>query len=110
MPDFELESPFKPTGDQPKAIERLVEGMQSGQKNQVLLGATGTGKSLGHDDPVFIVEECNGQRNQQVAPIGQVIDALLTQPTSIVRHYNDTEVIDVESGPVQYFAQAFDPL
>jgi len=46
MPNFELESPFKPTGDQPKAIERLVEGVQSGQKNQVLLGATGTGKTF----------------------------------------------------------------
>jgi excinuclease ABC subunit B len=46
MPPFELESPFKPTGDQPDAIAKLVTGVQSGQKQQVLLGATGTGKTF----------------------------------------------------------------
>ncbi len=45
MPDFELVAPFKPTGDQPQAIERLVEGLKAGAKHQVLLGATGTGKT-----------------------------------------------------------------
>jgi excinuclease ABC subunit B len=45
MPDFRLEAPFKPTGDQPRAIERLVDGVQRGLKHQVLLGATGTGKT-----------------------------------------------------------------
>jgi len=43
---FELVSKFKPTGDQPKAIEELVEGIESGKKVQVLLGATGTGKTF----------------------------------------------------------------
>jgi excinuclease ABC subunit B len=43
--DFKLNAPFKPTGDQPNAIEKLVEGVQKGQHNQVLLGATGTGKT-----------------------------------------------------------------
>src|SRR5204863_5560031 len=37
---------FQPTGDQPVAIERLTEGVLSGQKHQVLLGATGTGKTF----------------------------------------------------------------
>jgi excinuclease ABC subunit B len=46
MPPFELVSPFKPTGDQPEAIVRLVDGLKSGQKHQVLLGATGTGKTF----------------------------------------------------------------
>ena len=46
MSKFELASPFKPTGDQPEAITRLVDGIKSGQKNQVLLGATGTGKTF----------------------------------------------------------------
>ena len=46
MPDFRLEAPFKPTGDQPRAIERLVEGVQRGLKHQVLLGATGHGQDL----------------------------------------------------------------
>ena len=42
---FEVISPFQPAGDQPTAIEALVNRIQSGEKNSVLLGATGTGKS-----------------------------------------------------------------
>ena len=44
--DFILTSEFKPTGDQPKAIAQLVEGVQNGEPAQVLLGATGTGKTF----------------------------------------------------------------
>lgn len=43
---FALKSPFKPAGDQPQAIEELVEGIRAGKKEQVLLGATGTGKTF----------------------------------------------------------------
>jgi excinuclease ABC subunit B len=43
--DFKLQAPFYPTGDQPEAIEKLVEGIENGFRNQVLLGATGTGKT-----------------------------------------------------------------
>ncbi len=43
---FELVSKYTPSGDQPKAIEKLVEGIKSGKKDQVLLGATGTGKTF----------------------------------------------------------------
>src|SRR5574341_2080681 len=43
--DFKLNAPFKPTGDQPEAIEKLVEGVKKDYHNQVLLGATGTGKT-----------------------------------------------------------------
>ncbi len=43
---FELVSKFKPSGDQPQAIEKLVKGIQEGKKEQVLLGATGTGKTF----------------------------------------------------------------
>ncbi len=42
---FEVISPFQPSGDQPAAIEELTKRIQSGEKNTVLLGATGTGKS-----------------------------------------------------------------
>ncbi len=44
--EFRLQSPFQPTGDQPEAIEQLVKGVQKGYRNQVLLGATGTGKTF----------------------------------------------------------------
>ena len=46
MPDFELHAEFAPAGDQPQAIEKLVEGLQAGRHSQVLLGATGTGKTF----------------------------------------------------------------
>lgn len=44
--DFQLTSEFKPTGDQPKAIKELVKGIKTGEHAQVLLGATGTGKTF----------------------------------------------------------------
>lgn len=43
---FKLESSYKPTGDQPKAIDNLVTGVQAGAKAQVLLGVTGSGKTF----------------------------------------------------------------
>lgn len=43
---FKLVSNFKPTGDQPQAVEKLVHGVESGMKHQTLLGATGTGKTF----------------------------------------------------------------
>jgi len=44
--EFRLHSPYQPTGDQPEAIEKLVEGIEAGMRHQVLLGATGTGKTF----------------------------------------------------------------
>lgn len=43
---FELVSKYQPSGDQPKAIKELVDGLNEGKKDQVLLGATGTGKTF----------------------------------------------------------------
>ena len=43
---FELESTFKPTGDQPEAIKQLVTGVNTGEKHQTLLGVTGSGKTF----------------------------------------------------------------
>ena len=43
---FKLESKYTPSGDQPQAIEKLVKGIKNGEKYQVLLGATGTGKTF----------------------------------------------------------------
>ena len=43
---FELVAPYQPTGDQPEAISELVDGIKRGYRNQVLLGATGTGKTF----------------------------------------------------------------
>lgn len=43
---FKLVSKYTPSGDQPQAIENLVKGINEGKKHQVLLGATGTGKTF----------------------------------------------------------------
>lgn len=46
MSNFKLSSKFKPTGDQPQAIEKLHSGLKEGKKHQVLLGVTGSGKTF----------------------------------------------------------------
>ncbi len=46
MDHFELVSPYRPTGDQPEAIEKLTQGLQKGYKEQTLLGVTGSGKTF----------------------------------------------------------------
>src|SRR5574338_1186389 len=62
MPDFRLVAPFEPTGDQPAAIARLVDGLGKGLKHQTLLGATGTGKTFtiartieAHNKPTLVL-------------------------------------------------------
>src|SRR3989338_10418501 len=59
---FKLSSKFKPTGDQPNAIAKLVKGLKSGKKDQVLLGVTGSGKTFtmakvieAHQKPTLII-------------------------------------------------------
>ncbi len=54
--EFELVSNFKPTGDQPSAIETLSQGVKEGKKYQVLLGATGTGKTF---TMANVIAKCN---------------------------------------------------
>ena len=46
MPDFQLVAPYEPAGDQPLAIEKLVEGVRANRKHQTLLGVTGSGKTF----------------------------------------------------------------
>ena len=46
MDKFKLVSPYKPTGDQPEAIEKLTKGIKDGMKEQTLLGVTGSGKTF----------------------------------------------------------------
>ena len=43
---FKLVSDYKPTGDQPQAIDKLVDGIEKGYNEQTLLGVTGSGKTL----------------------------------------------------------------
>jgi len=45
MSQFEIISNYEPRGDQPRAIEQIIEGLKEGKRHQTLLGATGTGKT-----------------------------------------------------------------
>src|SRR5687768_3884533 len=93
MPEFRLDAPFQPTGDQPQAIEALVDGLGKGLKNQVLLGVTGSGKSY---------------------TIGKVIESH-NRPTLILAH-NKTLAAQLYSemreffpdNAVEYFVSYFD--
>ena len=44
--EFKVVSPFEPSGDQPEAIKQLCDGLRNGERNQVLLGVTGSGKTF----------------------------------------------------------------
>ena len=46
MERFKIQSNYKPTGDQPQAIQKIAEGFQKGLKYQTLLGVTGSGKTF----------------------------------------------------------------
>jgi excinuclease ABC B subunit len=74
---FELQADYEPAGDQPQAIEGLVDGLESGLAAQTLLGVTGSGKSIGYDDPLYLVEHINGERQPMVVKAGPFIDGLM---------------------------------
>ena len=57
MAAFKIASDFKPTGDQPQAIAKLVSGIKSGVKNQVLLGVTGSGKTFSMANVIEAVQK-----------------------------------------------------
>jgi excinuclease ABC subunit B len=57
MNEFRLEAPFSPTGDQPQAIAKLVEGLESGLSHQTLLGVTGSGKTFSMANVIETVQK-----------------------------------------------------
>ena len=106
---FRIESPYRPSGDQPRAIMQIVDGIQRGLREQTILGATGTGKSLHYDDPVFATEQRAGTMTTRVAPIGPLIDRLMHQHAARVEHQGETELLDLRAAGVVLTTQAFDP-
>ena len=60
MDKFILHSNYKPTGDQPQAIEKLVDGIEKGYKEQTLLGVTGSGRQIGRYDGGYIYDMQGG--------------------------------------------------
>lgn len=82
MPEFKLHSKYKPTGDQPQAIEKLVKGFKEGKKAQTLLGVTGSGKTF---------------------TMANVI-AQLQKPTLIISH-NKTLAAQLQGEMKEYFPE-----
>jgi len=83
MSSFKLEAPFKPTGDQPQAIEKLVDGFNDGLQHQTLLGVTGSGKTF---------------------TMANVIEAY-SKPTLVISH-NKTLAAQLTSEYRQFFPEA----
>ena len=90
---FKLHSEYKPTGDQPEAIESLVNGLLEGKKTQVLLGATGTGKT-------FTISNV-------IARVNRPTIVLVHNKTLAGQLYNEFKELFPENR-VEYFVSNFD--
>jgi len=105
---FELESEFEPMGDQPNAIRELVDGLRRGDAHQTLLGATGTGKSLGYHDPVYVSENERDGAAPRVREIGAFVDEQLrSRGADVVHDATETEEVVLPDG--SWSTLAFDP-
>ena len=99
MAEFKLHAPYKPAGDQPKAINELVENLRRGVKYQVLLGVTGSGKSVTPDEPVFILED----GILRYVPIGEFVDRVFG-----IRE-QAAESVELPIEETEIFTYCFDP-
>ena len=105
---FELESEFEPMGDQPNAIRELVDGLRRGDAHQTLLGATGTGKSLGYHDPVYVSENGRDGAAPRIREIGAFVDEQLrSRSADYVHEATGTEEVILPEG--SWSTLAFDP-
>jgi excinuclease ABC B subunit len=110
MPDFKLVAPFEPTGDQPAAIEALADGIAKGFNHQVLLGVTGSGKSLAPDEPLLVGRQDDyGKVHWSVEAIGAFVDAALSErPTYLDDH--GTEVGFSDPAAPGHMVVTLDPI
>ena len=91
--EFKIESPFEPSGDQPQAIKELCDGIKRGEKNQVLLGVTGSGKTF---TMAKIIEQCKRP-------------ALIMEPNKILAAQLYAEMKEFfPNNRVEYFVSYYD--
>ena len=103
----ELVSSYQPAGDQPQAIARLTEGLESGLAHQTLLGVTGSGKSIGYDDPLYIIERTADGRRTRLVPAGPFIDSLMAASELATTEEAETERFACAGR--SFFTLAYDP-
>jgi len=107
-PQFVLEAGYQPAGDQPEAIARLIDGLNSGLVHQTLLGVTGSGKSVGYDDTLLVAEHRSGKLETKLVKAGPFIDALIEASALRSIAADQTEHYACAEGA--YFTPAFDPV
>lgn len=96
---FKLVSKFEPSGDQPQAIEQLVKKLKEGKQHQILLGATGTGKSLPYGEPIFVRGKDGFVRK---VSIGEFVERRMKTPKIL----GDTEYEPIRGEQVLSFDQS----
>ncbi len=97
MSRFKVVSDFQPQGDQPRAIEELVKGLERGAPHQVLLGVTGSGKSLAHDETVWVYRNIHGCQVPELASIGDLIDGFFKKYHQHIWQEDDHEILPLEA-------------
>jgi excinuclease ABC B subunit len=103
---LQLVADFSPAGDQPQAIAKLIDGLTTGLAKQTLLGVTGSGKSIGYEDPLFVFERRDGRLIAKLVSVGPFIDALLDARGADAP---DCETEQLVCSGSEFFAVAYDP-
>ena len=105
---FKLTAKYKPTGDQPEAIEKLANGLKSGKKHQVLLGVTGSGKSVVRSTTVLVRYPNGTVKNIE---IGKLTDDILDKFSQNIKVIDDSMIIETNDLPDNYHLEtySFDP-
>ncbi|MDB6159367.1 MAG: excinuclease subunit [Gammaproteobacteria bacterium] len=104
---FKLEAGFEPAGDQPQAIEKLVEGVNDGLAHQTLLGVTGSGKSVGYDEPLLIAESKAGEISTRLVKAGPFIDGIMQ--SNGMDSGDNAETQRFTAADRAFFTPAYDP-
>lgn len=105
---FQLESRFKPTGDQPNAIKQITKNLKDDVKSQVLLGVTGSGKSVVANTTVLVKDYKGIIREEK---IGAFIDNILSIHRDKIVYAEDSEIVFSSMLPTTktYETYSFDP-
>ena len=107
---FKLQASYQPAGDQPQAIEKLVEGLNEGLAHQTLLGVTGSGKSVGYSDTLMIAEVAKGgDVRTRLVKAGPFIDSLL-ESHGLAQSDQHTETERYTCADRAFLTPAYDPL
>src|SRR6185312_12081636 len=107
---FKLEATYPPAGDQPQAIEKLVEGLNEGLAHQTLLGVTGSGKSVGYSDTLMIAEViAGGDVRTRLVKAGPFIDSLI-ETHGLVPSEHDAETERYTCTDRAFLTPAYDSL